>query len=64
VTIARDGSIISAELVNPSGGTALENSVQGALRRVTKLPPFPASARDTQRTFVIRFNLQAKEMSG
>jgi TonB family protein len=64
VTIARDGSIISAELVRPSGDRALDRSVERALRLVTKLPPFPASARDTQRTFTIQFSLEAKEMSG
>jgi TonB family protein len=64
VTIARDGSIRSAELVRPSGDRALDGSVEQALRRVTKLPPFPASTRDTQRTFVIRFSLEAKEMTG
>ena len=64
VTIARDGRIMSAELVRPSGDRALNNSVEEALRRVTQLAPFPASTRDTQRTFVIRFNLEAKEMSG
>jgi len=64
VTIARDGRIMSAELVRPSGDRALDNSVEEALRRVTQLAPFPASTRDTQRTFVIRFNLESKEMSG
>jgi TonB family protein len=64
VTIARDGSIISAELMRPSGDRALDLSVERALRDVIKLPPFPASTRDTQRTYVIRFSLEAKEMSG
>jgi TonB family protein len=64
VTIARDGRIIFAELVRPSDDRALDKSVERALREVTKLPPFPASATDTQRTFVIRFNLEAKEMTG
>jgi colicin import membrane protein len=64
VVIARDGSIISAELSHSSGDRALDKSVEQALRRVTKLPPFPASARDAQRTFLIRFSLEAKEMSG
>ena len=64
VTIARDGSIIVAELVRPSDDKALDRSVERALREVTKFPPFPPSTRDTQRTFVIRFNLEAKEMSG
>jgi TonB family protein len=64
VTIARDGSIMSAELVRPSDDKALDKSVERALREVTKLPPFPASTRDTQRTYVIRFSLEAKEMTG
>ncbi len=64
VAIARDGSIISAELSRPSGDRALDKSVEQALRRVTKLPPFPASARDAQQTFVIKFVPEAKEMSG
>jgi TonB family protein len=64
VTIARDGSIISAELVRPSDDRALDKSVERALSEVTKLPPFPASAQDAQRTFVIRFSPDPKEMSG
>jgi len=64
VTIARDGSILSSELVRPSNDAALDRSVDRALRAVTKLPPFPASAHDEQRTFLIRFNLESKEASG
>jgi TonB family protein len=64
VTIARDGSIIYAELVRPSDDKALNKSVERALSQVTKLPPFPASTTDAQRTYVIRFSLEAKEMAG
>jgi TonB family protein len=64
VTIARDGSIISAELIHPSEDRELDKSVERALRQVTKLPPFPASTRDTQRTFTIRFSPDAKELAG
>jgi TonB family protein len=64
VTIARDGSIISAELVSPSDDRALNKSVERVLRAVTKLPPFPASTQDTQRTFIIRFDPTAKELAG
>jgi TonB family protein len=63
VTIARNGSVVSAELVRSSADRALDKSVEQALRRVTKLPPFPASARDTERTFMLRFSPEAKEMS-
>jgi len=64
VTIARDGTILSAEIVRPSGNVALDKSVERALRFVTKLPPFPASARDEERTFKIQFSLEAKDTSG
>jgi TonB family protein len=64
VTILRDGSIFSAELVRPSDDKGLDKSVERALHEVTKLPPFPASTRDAQRTYVIRFSLEAKEMTG
>lgn len=64
VTIARDGSVISADLIRPSGDTALDRSIERALRAVNKLPPFPASSHDAERTFVLRFNVEAKQMSG
>jgi TonB family protein len=64
IVVARDGTIVSAELVSPSGDPALDKSVDRALRAVTKLPPFPAGARDEERTFRIRFNLDAKKASG
>ncbi len=64
VTILRDGSILSAELVRPSDDRSLDRSVERVLREVTKLPPFPPSTQETQRTYVIRFSLEAKEMSG
>ncbi len=64
IVVARDGSIISAELVSPSGEASLDKSVVRTLRAVTKLPPFPASAHDEQRTFRIQFSLDLKEASG
>jgi periplasmic protein TonB len=65
VTIARDGSVISAELARPSGDSALDKSVERVLRDVTKLRPFPASTHDTQRTFSLRFSPEeAKEIAG
>ncbi|HUD45558.1 MAG TPA: TonB family protein [Candidatus Baltobacteraceae bacterium] len=63
IVVARDGSIISAELVSPSGEATLDKSISRALRAVTKLPPFPASAHDEQRTFRIQFSLDLKEAS-
>jgi TonB family protein len=64
IVVARDGSIVSSEVVARSGHRELDRSVEQALRLVTKLPPFPESARDSQREFLIRFNLEAKLSSG
>lgn len=64
IVVARDGTILSAEIVNKSGEPAMDRSVDRVLRVVTHLPPFPASAHDEQRTFLLRFNLEAKEGSG
>jgi TonB family protein len=64
IVVARDGSIISADVTNPSGDSALNRSVEKALRAVRKLPPFPSGATDDQRSFLIRFNLDTKESSG
>ncbi|HEY3915126.1 MAG TPA: energy transducer TonB [Verrucomicrobiae bacterium] len=64
ITVSRDGSILSAELISPSGDTSLDRSVSRALRDVTNLPPFPAGAHDEQRTFRIKFSLDLKEASG
>ncbi|HZM04052.1 MAG TPA: TonB family protein [Candidatus Saccharimonadales bacterium] len=64
IVVARDGSILSADLVKRSGDESLDRSVERALRAVTKLPPFPAGATDDQRSFLIRFNLDTKERSG
>jgi periplasmic protein TonB len=64
IVVARDGRIISAEIIKKSGERALDRSVENALQAVTRLPPFPAGAHDEQRSFLLRFNLEAKEGSG
>jgi TolA protein len=64
IVVARDGTIVSAELTNPSGDPALDRSVERALRAVPRLPPFPAGAREEERAFRIRFSLDAKKASG
>lgn len=64
IVVARDGTILSAEIVSPSGERPLDKSVERALRAVMKLPPFPSGAHDEQRSFLIRFNLESKEGSG
>lgn len=60
VTIANNGRVTDAHIVEPSGDANLDRSVQRTLDRVTDLKPFPDGATDKQRTYIINFNLKAK----
>jgi TonB family protein len=64
IVVARDGTIISANITTKSGKSAMDKSVFSALRKVKKLPPFPQGAQDSQRTFQLVFNLKAKQSAG
>lgn len=64
VTIASDGRVISAEVIGPSGDASVDRSVQNTLDRVTDIAPFPAGSTDTERTYIINFNLKAKRLLG
>ncbi len=64
VTIASDGTVVSARIVTPSGDAGVDNSIQRALDRVTFIAPFPEGATEKERTFIIKFNLKAKRMLG
>jgi TonB family protein len=64
IVVARDGSIVSAQLTTRSGRSSMDRSVQSVLNKVRKLPPFPEGASDSQRTFQIVFNLKAKHSAG
>lgn len=57
VTIARDGTIVLARIVTPSGVTDVDRSVDRALREVIRAPEFPKTNRDAQRVFPITFQL-------
>ncbi len=59
VVINLDGSVASAQIVQPSGVAELDDSVQDVLDRVRKIsekPPSKTSIKD--RTFTIAFNLK------
>jgi protein TonB len=64
VTIASDGRVISAQVIGPSGDTSVDRSVQNTLDRVTDIAPFPEGSPDTERTYIINFNLKAKRLLG
>jgi TonB family protein len=64
VTIGSDGTVISSHILDASGDTRVDGSVQRTLDRVTFVAPFPDGAKEKQRTFIINFNLKAKRMLG
>jgi TonB family protein len=64
VTIASDGSVLSAHIIRASGDASVDRSVQRTLERVTFIAPFPEGAKEKQRTYTINFNLKAKRLSG
>jgi TonB family protein len=64
VTIASDGTVISARVITPSGDASVDKSVRNTLERVQNLPPFPSGSSDKERTYIINFNLKAKRMLG
>ncbi len=64
ITIARDGTVISARIVEPSGNATVDRSVRDLLDRVKFIRPFPEGAKEDQRTYKINFNLKAKQLPG
>ena len=64
VTIASDGTVMSASITRPSGDSQVDKSVRAALDRVTFIAPFPHGAKEKQRTYIINFNLKAKRAIG
>jgi TonB family protein len=56
VTIASDGTVISAHIVTSSGDASVDAAVQRMLDRVTFIAPFPEGTKDKDRTYPINFN--------
>lgn len=65
IVIARDGTVVDARIVAPSGVAALDRAVQAALDRVTAIgEPLPDEIKGDRHTIVIRFNLKTKKLFG
>jgi TonB family protein len=64
VVIGRNGQVINYQITRRSGNTALDKSVERALRSVTQVPPFPEGAKENQRSYRIQFDLIAKRKIG
>jgi TonB family protein len=56
VTIARDGTVISARIVTSSGDRNVDTAVQHMLERVTFIAPFPEGSKEAERNYPINFN--------
>jgi TonB family protein len=64
VTIASDGTVVSATMLAPSGDASVDRSVQSTLDRVQFIAPFPSGSTNTQRSYIINFNLKSKRQLG
>jgi len=64
VVISRDGTVVSARIIQPSGNAVLDKSVERAMLRVPTVPPFPEGAKDNERIYQINYNLKAKRSIG
>jgi TonB family protein len=64
VTIARDGTVVSARITRSSGNVAVDRSVQVTLDRVKWAAPLPQDAKENQRTVSINFSVAAKRGLG
>jgi TonB family protein len=64
VTIASNGAVTSAHIIQSSGNPAVDRAVQATLDRVTFIAPFPEGAKENERTYKINFNLKANQLTG
>lgn len=64
VTIARDGTVVSTSVTQPSGNALVDASVHAVLNRIRKAAPLPDDAKENQRTVTIRFNVRAARSLG
>jgi TonB family protein len=64
VTIARDGTVVSARITRQSGDSVVDRSVQATLDRVRFVAPLPENSKEDQRTVTINFNVKAKRLLG
>lgn len=60
VTIAKSGRVTNKRIVKKSGISSVDRSVQATLDRATKFRAFPSGMTESQKTYTIDFNLQAK----
>jgi TonB family protein len=61
ITVASDGTVISARIITPSGDAKTDESIRRALDRVSSVPPLQDKSK-TQQDFTFAFNLKTKRL--
>jgi TonB family protein len=61
IVIGSDGTVISSEIISPSGDPAWDNSVQRTLDSVTFVAPFPDGATEKERTYTLGFTPEVEQ---
>ena len=63
VTVSRNGVVAASQILKRSAVPELDTSIEAVLDRVKSIGrPFPEGDPETQRTFIINFNLKAKRL--
>lgn len=60
ITVASDGTVISARIISPSGDSSWDTAVQRTLDQVTSIAPFPSDWTEKERHFTLSFNPQVE----
>ena len=60
ITVAKDGTVVSADIISKSGDSVWDDAVQRTLNQVTFIAPFPEGATDSERHYTIDFNPQVE----
>lgn len=64
VTIARDGTVVSARIVRSSGKPLVDASVQSVLDRIKMTVPIPEDSKDKERAVEITFEVKPRNLTG
>jgi outer membrane biosynthesis protein TonB len=62
ITIANDGTVISAHIIGASGDASVDELGAENFGSRSTIAPFPDGATEKERTYIINFNLKAKRM--
>jgi TonB family protein len=64
VTIARDGTVISAIVTRSSGNVVVDRAVQDVLERVKYAAPLPEGSTENERSVTIKFKVNIGQLAG